>query len=82
MCDRCFDLLQHDKGVPMNESFLENKQLEAQLRFRVQGLEEGLGFRQQPAGGPPVVVFLRFVHGLNATRNPNSPVLLFCLTGV
>lgn len=32
VCDRCFDLLQHDKGVPMNESFLENKQLETSLK--------------------------------------------------
>ncbi|CAE7223881.1 Rufy1 [Symbiodinium natans] len=32
VCDRCFDLLRHDKGRPMNESMMENKQLEASLK--------------------------------------------------
>ena len=29
VCDGCFDLLQHDKGRPVNEQFLELKRIEA-----------------------------------------------------
>ncbi|CAJ1398930.1 unnamed protein product [Effrenium voratum] len=32
VCDTCYDLLQHDNGRPVNESFLENKQVEASLK--------------------------------------------------
>ncbi|CAL1143715.1 unnamed protein product [Cladocopium goreaui] len=32
VCDGCFDLLQHDKGRPVNEQFLELKRIEASLK--------------------------------------------------
>ena len=32
VCDGCFDLLQHDKGRPVNEQFLELKRIEARFR--------------------------------------------------
>ncbi|CAK9098543.1 unnamed protein product [Durusdinium trenchii] len=32
VCDSCFDLLQHDKGRPVNEQFVEQKQIEASLK--------------------------------------------------
>eukprot|EP00435_Cladocopium_sp_Y103_P015901 s1994_g3.t3 len=32
VCDSCFDLLQHDKGRPVNEQFLELKRIEASLK--------------------------------------------------
>ena len=31
VCDGCFDLLQHDKGRPVNEQFLELKRIEARI---------------------------------------------------
>ena len=31
VCDGCFDLLQHDKGRPVNEQFLKLKRIEARI---------------------------------------------------